>query len=45
MDGDSPLSLEGLGLGEWRTVTEREAARLRRLREGGGTSRVSRARL
>lgn len=45
MDGDSPLSLEGLGPGEWRTVTEREAARLRRLREGGGTSRFSRARL
>jgi 23S rRNA pseudouridine2457 synthase len=44
MDGDSPLSLEGLGPGEWRAVTEREAARLRGLLARGGTSRVSRGR-
>ncbi len=33
MDGEAPLSLDGLAPGDWREVSAREADRLRRLRD------------
>jgi 23S rRNA pseudouridine2457 synthase len=44
-DGEPPLSLENLPPGRWREVTAREAARLRRLREGKRVGRVDQARV
>jgi 23S rRNA pseudouridine2457 synthase len=43
-DGDPPLSLEGLAAGEWREVSARETARLRRLRDRCAETRLSRGR-